>query len=95
MLVPAMSQKLILHPKPGDTDLSPFQIVSSQPGGKPRFRFRGAVTSNTASPEADVWLRVADPPDTALYVPQAQRVPDDNRDRYARAESPVAGHRVG
>jgi hypothetical protein len=76
-LVPAMSQKVMLHPDPNDTNLSPWQVVTGS-SQKPLFRFHGVVTSNTASPEADVWLRVVDPPDPSPYLPQHS--PDDNED---------------
>lgn len=72
-----MSQKIILHPQPNDIDLSPWQVATSL-NEKPRFRFRGAVKSNSISPEADVWLRVVDPADPSAYLPQ--HLPNDNED---------------
>jgi len=80
-LLPGMSEKIILHPHPNDSSLSPWQ-VNTTVDEKPRFRFRGAVMSNTTSPEADVWQRVVDPPDPSPYLPQ--HAPDDNEDPWKK-----------
>lgn len=76
-LLPSMSQRLLIHKRPNDTYPSPWQVETSFLE-KPRYRFRGAVTSTTASLEADVWLRVIDPADTSSYLPAPSA--NDNRD---------------
>ncbi|HEV2721515.1 MAG TPA: hypothetical protein VG323_15950, partial [Thermoanaerobaculia bacterium] len=76
-LLPSMSEKLLIHKRVGDTYPSAWQVETGL-NERPRFRFRGAVTSSTASLDADVWLRVVDPPDPSPYLPAHSA--DDNRD---------------
>ena len=78
-LVPAMSQKMIIHPVPNDRNLSAWQVPTGLEE-RPRFRFRGAVSANVSgtSLESDVWLRVVDPADPSLYLPE--HFPNDNKD---------------
>ena len=82
-LVPAMPQKMIIHPAASDRDLSGWQVQTGLTE-RPRFRFRGAVSNDAAgtSLESDIWLRVVDPADPSLYMPT--HPPNDNRDPQPR-----------
>jgi hypothetical protein len=87
-LLPSMSQRLLIHKRADDTYPSPWQVETGF-NERPRFRFRGAVTATAGSVEADVWLRVIDPPDPSLYLPV--HAPNDNEDPSPRGVLMTSG----
>jgi hypothetical protein len=90
-LVPAMSEKMLIHNSRTDhPDPSPWQLPTADTE-RPRFRFRGAISARSGSPESDVWLRVVDPADPSPYLPPGLSFPDDNRDPMPKGTLMTSG----